>query len=359
MKILCVIDSLGSGGAQRQIVNLAIAFKEKGHNVSFLVYHKNDFYEQTLKENNISIHEIIECNYFERLMKMRRFIRKCSFDAVLSFLEAANFICEIAGLPKRKWELVVGERSANPNIMKSAKLRIYRWCHLLADHVVANTQENIKMIQKINPFLSKKKCHVIYNMIDTKVWKPSFDYIPFNNNKFNLLIAASISNHKNLHGLIEAVNILPEKYKNKLKINWYGSVSDFDYFHKAQQRIKDYKIDEIFSFFAPTHNIMRYMQLSDAVGLFSFYEGLPNVICEGMSLEKPIICSNVSDLALLINNPNLLVNPYSVSSIAAAISFCMDLSSTKLIEEGKKNRFIAEKVFNKETIIEKYLSLFS
>lgn len=39
MKILCVIDCLGSGGAQRQLVNLATAFKEKGHEVSFLVYH--------------------------------------------------------------------------------------------------------------------------------------------------------------------------------------------------------------------------------------------------------------------------------------------------------------------------------
>jgi len=38
MIILCVIDTLGSGGAQRQLVNIAIGFKERGHTVSFLVY---------------------------------------------------------------------------------------------------------------------------------------------------------------------------------------------------------------------------------------------------------------------------------------------------------------------------------
>ena len=32
MKILFVIENLGSGGAQRQMVNLAISFKKKGHN---------------------------------------------------------------------------------------------------------------------------------------------------------------------------------------------------------------------------------------------------------------------------------------------------------------------------------------
>jgi len=357
MRILCVIDSLGSGGAQRQLVNLAIGFKEKGHNVSFLVYHRDEFYEQTLKENNISIYEIIESNYFKRLMKMRRYIRKGNFDAVLSFLEAPNFICEIAGLPTRKWKLIVGERSANPNILKSPKLRIYRWFHLLADLVVANSHENIKMVRKINPFLSKEKCHVIYNILDSNVWKMQLNYIPFNNHKFNLLIAASISNTKNLHGLIEAVNFLPESYKNKLKINWYGNVGDLDYFYKAQQKIKDYKIDEIFSFLEPTHDIIRQMYLSDAIGLFSFYEGLPNVICEAMAIEKPIICSNVSDLPLLLNNRYLLIDPYSASSIAASLIYCMDQSIIKLNEEGKKNRLVAEKFFDKEKIIEKYLSI--
>ena len=38
MKILCVIDSLGSGGAQRQIVNLACGLKKKGHDVDVFVY---------------------------------------------------------------------------------------------------------------------------------------------------------------------------------------------------------------------------------------------------------------------------------------------------------------------------------
>ncbi len=357
MRILCVIDSLGSGGAQRQLVNLAIGFKEKGHNVSFLVYHRDEFYEQTLKENDIPIHEIIEPNYLKRLMKMCRYIREGNFNAVLCFLEAPTFICEIAGLPKRKWKLVVGERSANPEILKSAKLRIYRWFHLLADHVVANSYENIKMVRRINPLLPKEKCHVIYNILDSNVWKMQLNYIHFNNHKFNLLIAASISNTKNLHSLVEAVNLLPENYKNRLKINWYGNIADFYYFHKAQQEIEDYKINEIFSFFEPTHDIIRQMYLSDAIGLFSFYEGLPNVICEAMAIGKPIICSNVSDLPLLLNNRHLLIDPYSASSIAASLIYCMDQSIIKLNEEGKKNRLVAEECFDKEKIIEKYLSI--
>ena len=43
MKILCLIDDLGSGGAQRQLVNLSKGFVSRGHEVSFLVYHPADF----------------------------------------------------------------------------------------------------------------------------------------------------------------------------------------------------------------------------------------------------------------------------------------------------------------------------
>src|SRR5690606_17490758 len=102
MRILCVIDSLNSGGAQRQLVNLAIGFKEEGHDVAFLVYHKLDFHKKILDEKNISVNYVVESNYILRMLKMRRFIRNGNYDTVLSFLEASNFICEISGFPRRK-----------------------------------------------------------------------------------------------------------------------------------------------------------------------------------------------------------------------------------------------------------------
>ena len=39
MRILCVIDSLGSGGAQRQMVSLAQGMVARSHEVEFFVYH--------------------------------------------------------------------------------------------------------------------------------------------------------------------------------------------------------------------------------------------------------------------------------------------------------------------------------
>ena len=89
-----------------------------------------------LYEAGILISCIEEPNYIKRLFKMRHFIRKGNYNAVLSFLEGANFICEFAGLPFRKWSLVVGERSANPDIMRSLRLKFYRWFHVFRNNFV-------------------------------------------------------------------------------------------------------------------------------------------------------------------------------------------------------------------------------
>ena len=43
-KILCLVDSLGYGGAQRQLSGLAILLKSKGYNVKVLSYYNIHFY---------------------------------------------------------------------------------------------------------------------------------------------------------------------------------------------------------------------------------------------------------------------------------------------------------------------------
>lgn len=359
MKILCVIDSLGSGGAQRQLVNLAVGFKEKGHDVSFLVYHSINFFKEVLDENDIPVHEIIEPNYLKRLFKMRRYIRCGDYDSVLSFLEAANFICEIAGLPWRKWKLVVGERSANPAILKSFKLRAYRWFHIFADHVVANSYENFKMVRQINPLLPNKKCHVIYNIVDFENWKPAKNYAHFKNNKLRIVIAASHRYQKNLKGLVKAVNLLSPEEKNRLEIFWYGESNHDNSKFDSQQIIDKYGLNIIFSFFKPTLNIHEKVQKADAVGLFSLYEGLPNTVCEGMAAGKPVIASRVSDVPLLISNNNLLSNPLSIDSIAKSLKYLLQFTLVDLTVEGNRNRLKAASLFNKENIVSNYLNLFS
>jgi len=362
MRILCVIDNLGSGGAQHQLIELGLGFKEKGHVVFFLTYHNFPFYKSIIEKAEISITCIKEPNYLKRLLKMRQFIRKGKFDAVVSFLEAPNFICEVAGLPFRKWKLVVGERNANPEILKSVKRKIYRWFHVFADYIVANSFANLQLVHSVNPLLPEKKLKVIYNTIDFIRWKPVNDFAFRKNKKLKLVIAASQTYKKNFIGLIEALTLLNETERNKITVAWYGDRVTEPYVDgsiiEAFKRIKSHGLDNIISVHPATHDITRIIQESDAVGLFSFYEGLPNSVCEGMACGKPVICSSVSDLPnLLSHDINLLCDPYKPQSIKQSISYLISLSNDQLSQIGTKNQKIGSELFNRENNISGYLNL--
>jgi glycosyltransferase involved in cell wall biosynthesis len=362
MKILCVIDCLGSGGSQRQIVELALGFKEMGHHVSFLTYHNIEFYNPILINAGIAITCVQEKNYLLRLIKMRRFIRAGNFDGVVAFLEGPNFICEFAGLPYKSWKLVVSEGSANPNIFKSFKHLFYRLFHVFADFVVANSYANMKIIQKINPFLSRAKCKVIHNIIDFNKWKPLETYVPRKNKRLELIVVASHQYLKNLNGIVEALSMMSEEEKSRIKIDWYGDKLTEPYFDNSYveglQKIQDYHLDHIITFHPATNPILPKIQEADALGLFSYYEGFPNVICEAMACGKPIVCTSVSDLPdLLSYNKNLLCDPADPKSIKQAISYLINLQIDELVQIGQKNVEIAKKIFMKEKNVTEYLQL--
>ena len=51
--ILCLLESLGSGGAERQLTGLAVMLKQQGYEVEVWYYVKNEFYLPYLQENRL------------------------------------------------------------------------------------------------------------------------------------------------------------------------------------------------------------------------------------------------------------------------------------------------------------------
>jgi len=356
MKFLFVIDSLGSGGSQRQMINLAVALKKRGNEVSFLVYHPNIFYADELRKFEIRVNQINEQNYFLRLIKMRKRIRASNADVVLSFLEAPNFICEVAGLPWRKWKLIVSERSANPEALKSIKAKIMKQFHVLADFVITNTHANRNLIRKIVPFLRQSKLRVIYNFVDLDTFKPIKDYSYKRNGKLHLLIASSHQYLKNLNGLVEGLALLDNQMREKIKIIWYGDRRD-DSLEVAKRKIEYLGLSDNFDFYPAVREINLAMQQADVLGIFSFHEGFPNAICEAMACGKPVISSEIGDLPMHIKVEQMLFMPDDPRSIADVLKYILNLSEEELCAIGKTNFNYASKNFSENRIVNEYLQI--
>lgn len=357
MKILCFIDSLNSGGGQRQMVNLAIGFKERGHEVIMLNYHALNFFKSQLDSHNIPVKTVSQPNYLKRLFRIRSIIRSEKPDAVLSFLSAANFMATFSGLPNRNWTLVVGERSANPNIVKSLKQRFYRFFHIFPDYIVANSYANLELIKKANPFLKGNKLKVIYNIININ---HTSKVIRINSDKTHIVIAARYVHIKNLGGLIKAVAGLPQIYKEKLHIDWYGNIENNSYYDDSKLSIQEYNLQNVIKLHNRTHEVYNKYIEADFVGLFSKYEGFPNTICEALALQKPVICTNVSDIPLFLKEgENGFFCEYNqTESIKQALIRAIDSSEEERLKMGVNNRKIVESKFKREDIIDQYIELF-
>jgi glycosyltransferase involved in cell wall biosynthesis len=363
MKILCLIEDLGAGGAQRQLVNLALKLKALGNDVSCLTFFHKDFYLQTIQDAGITYTCIPIKNPLKRIINFRQFIRTGQYDVVIAFLGIPAFLAELAAIPSKKWKLIVGERSANPAILSSTKSRILRLFHLVADHIVANSYTNMKMVRKVNPFLSDKKCHVIYNALDLEKYKPPTDFQFKKENIVRILIAASYRRLKNLMGLIEAVHLLSADEKLRLRIDWYGDRShnknpDF-ILTQAEQRITELNLNAVFTLHPATMQLEEKIQQADVVGLFSYFEGLPNFICEGMACGKPVLTTAVSDLPNLIKDEKngKLCEPFNSSSITEGIRYFLNTKPEVLERMGQLNRKKATELFDQETVFNEYQKL--
>ena len=72
MNILCFIDNLNAGGAQRQICYLASFLKKKNNQVTILTYHPGDFFLDELKKNKINYINLQNKNKLIRTIKIIR-----------------------------------------------------------------------------------------------------------------------------------------------------------------------------------------------------------------------------------------------------------------------------------------------
>lgn len=360
MKVLCFIDSLGSGGAQRQIATLAVGLKKRGHQVRFLVYHPHDHFLPLLQAAEIPWQVIPPCSHWQRALAVRRILRHGWQDAVLAFLEGPCFYAELARIPPQGWGLVAGERTADPQ-MKVGAGRRHRQLHRLADVIVCNSHTNRLMLETEFPFL-RGKLSTVYNLADLQLFRPSLS-TPANAGSssvkaLRIVVAASYFDYKNMLGVARALLCLKRNQSHaRVVVDWFGAVStDPAPFNNVQRFAAENGLGESLRLRQATRDIVGEFSRADAVGLFSFFEGLPNVVCEGMACGKPILLSNVCDAGSLVRDGKngFMCDPSSPESMANAIERLAALGDQERRRMGLESRRMAEKLFAENTVTERY-----
>lgn len=359
-KVLFLIDNLGSGGAQRQMVTLSTLFKDQGLDVSFLTYTKGDFFSKELEANNICVYNIKVNNNIKRIFKVRRFIRRGKFDVVISFMDTPNFLNNFSAIGGKSWKVITSERSSKKSYLLSKKGRFFAWFQRYSDVIVCNSY-NAKEMWVSNYPKYNNKLITIYNTVNLP--EITSEYTPRSDGKTHIIVAASYQYLKNPIGLINALSLLNNEERKKIRVDWYGrkevTEGNTKAYDEAISLIEKFQLKDVIYLNEPQKDIYRLMSKADCIGLFSELEGLPNVICEGMMLGKPIVMSKVSDYYILVDESNgFLCDWDKPESIKDSIVKIINLTDEELIAKGLSSKKKAQELFDIHNVTNKWLELF-
>ena len=366
LKIACVIDSLGSGGAQRQMAYLVVLLKQAGHEVVLIIYHDVQFYRSYVAAAGVPV--VLVTGKKSRLgliLAMRREIQRQAPAVVISFLNTPNLIAEFAKLTGGKFRLIVSERG--PDFQRRRlKTWLRSFLHLVANVVVANSRSQTELMKSVAPHLAGRLV-TINNCVDFDVFRPRAEPAARPQREFRIVVVSSVSVWKN------PVNFALgfAKFRQKcpavpVRVDWYGNkflgpagplpYSDFG---RASAILKESGLGDTFQFHEPERDVAEIYREADVVCLPSITEGCPNVICEAMACGCPVLASRITDIPLWIEEGvnGFLFDPQSVDSIAEAIRKVSLLSQGDLREMGQRNRAKALQLFSFESFLASYVKL--
>lgn len=353
-RILLITESLGSGGAERQICGLAKMLTMKGYPCRLITYVNDQFYEPYLIDNKVDYEYNPRLrNKSKRVFFLVRYLWKYKPDVIISFLPSVNISCCLAKVfyPCR---LIVSERNNNIGLSKRDLLQfnLYR----LADFIVPNSYSQGEFIKSNIPFLKPKVLPII-NFVDFDNFKLAKK--KSKERKPRVITVARYTSQKNCLLFLEVVKQVKEN-GIVVHFDWFGSKHhDAEYYAKVEKKVAELQIEDYITLHSASKQILLEYQKSDIFCLPSIYEGYPNVVVEAMCCGLPVLCSRIFDNPYIIeeNVNGYLFDPNSVPDIVSAISKVLSLSYNERIEMGLRNRNKCIDTNSEQRFVDAYINL--
>ena len=354
MKILLFTDSLGAGGAQRQLVGLAKMLNEIGFHVKVCTYYNQDFYKSFLDNNHIENELIPHAdNSRKRITSVRSYFIKENPDWVIAYQETPSLVSCMCRLLGAKFKLIVSERNTTQQIGMNERVRFF--LYRFADAIVPNSYAQEKFLISRCPWM-KRTVKTISNFVDIESFSPVYKK---RGDIANFLVVGSIAASKNTHGLLEACKLLKQN-QVKVHFTWYGWTDNPNaYMLEMKSLIKQYDIADYVEFKNKRLDIAFAYKNAEYYCMPSFFEGTPNVLCEAISSGLPSATSNVCDNAIYTKEGynGVLFDPSKPAEIAASIEKLINLSEEDYSLFCHNSRNLAEERLSKEVFLNKYLDI--
>lgn len=297
MKILQVITSLETGGAETLVCNIIHQLVLKRLDVDICLFNgvRTPLLDRVENCHNIHIYKFGEsCYNFVYIFKLIRIMR--GYDVVHTHNSSPQLFVAIANLLCGK-KIVTTEHSTN-NRKRSNKILsvIDKWMYSRYDRIICISQiaYNTLLSYLGNDEKYKNKMCVINNGIDVNTFfsaRPILrSEIGSNSNRFIVVMVAGFREAKDQDTLIRAIAHLP---KDVFEL-WL--VGDGVRRKELQKCAAEENVLGNVKFLGVRMDVPSILKAANVVVMSSHWEGLSLSNIEGMSVGKPFIASNVDGL---------------------------------------------------------------
>ncbi len=331
MKVVCYINDLRDGGAQRAMSVLANGLAARGHQVSLVT----EYVSATDYPLHSQVHRhVLEGEFsnrpqsgqisrnVKRIATLRKICKQQNADILISFMEDAN-LRGILATRFLKTKNLISTRIDPRILMKSKAKKIQLLCvNPLADGCVFQTED----AQSCLPVRLQKKSKIIFNPVSDSFY--NIQGSPLKEKR--IVSCGRLSKQKRFDLLINAFDKVCEDFPEySLEIYGVGELQE-----QLQAQIASLHRADRIRLMGRCEDVPNTIKDASLFVLASDFEGLPNALMEAMALGLPVIstdCGGGGARALIQNGVDGRIVPCDdVAALSDAIREALsDLDTTK------------------------------
>lgn len=316
MKYLLVIDHIGTGGAERILIDYYHHLIKSGHNAEIFVLTGKDgesiwtkgikiTYGSKKDVNNLLLKTIQQIQLYYQLKKI---VQIQEPDVIFSFLEKSNLLS--LSVPSKAKRIITVHNVLSIQYQKVKRKIIRNLVYLLirkaynhCNNVIAVSQQvKNDLVKTLN--IKEENITVINNFVDPYIIqekaKEEPDNFKFQKNKNYIINIGRFSDQKAQWKLIKAYSI-SKVIQNEWELILMGHG---EYKDKLTRLAIDLGIQEKIHVLPFSPNPYKYLKRANLVILSSLFEGFPIVLAEASSLRIPFIGSEKAIPEEMFNNHN-------------------------------------------------------
>lgn len=359
-----LIRSLDMGGAERQLISLAIGLQEIGHSVTVAIFYSGGKLESELDGSGVTIHRLEKKGRWDTvgfIKRIAKLLKSQEIDIFHSYLPGSNIIAVLAKPILGKTPVVWAVAASNVDLSCYDRLtRLTYWLEArlarFADLIISNSRSGL--LCAVQRGFPENNIIVLPNPHDTEVFKNNIRGRQKIRTEWavaekDILIGtvARLDTMKDHGNFIRAASILSKE----LDYVRFACIGDGPVTYKKE--LKDltdqFGISEKFIWPGARHDMPDvYSALDINTCSSSFGEGLPNAIGEAMSCGTPCVVTDVGDCARIVGDTGEVVMPGSPQELAQGWKEMIKRLNSKDLGVGEEARSRIVNKFSKKKAVE-------